>query len=210
VIASSRVAEAAVAPPSARSVANACDCHSSPRAGAAGTQAAVPSAYDAGPALGCGGAAFPPQLRRPLSAGAACCGSGRPTGRQGAGTSRIVPAEHTRLCGFAPGSEASLGKIFEHSPLQMGQSLRLLGLHSYLLLAPEIVPQILHWVIGSTSVFSMRMICAVVRLVRFLVESPAQPAWTRNPIHPGPIHMVRVIVRVARETVNDRYISINH
>ncbi|MCP9943416.1 hypothetical protein KBY70_13565, partial [Cyanobium sp. ATX 6E8] len=41
-------------------------------------------------------------------------------------------------------------------------------------------------------VFSLRMICSAVCLVRFMVKSPAQSGRLRTLIHPGPIAGVHV------------------
>ena len=71
-----------------------------------------------------------------------------------------APAEPQRLCGDAPGSEVSLGKIFKHrlfqlclrqkllEPcvllLQLGQPSGLLGLHPPVLLPPAVVGRLRH------------------------------------------------------------------
>ncbi|MCP9943474.1 hypothetical protein KBY70_13880, partial [Cyanobium sp. ATX 6E8] len=43
-------------------------------------------------------------------------------------------------------------------------------------------------------VFSLRMICSAVCLVRFMVKSPAQSGRLRTLIHPGPIAGVHVMI----------------
>ena len=72
-------------------------------------QSPDPSEHDAGPAPGCAGAASARQSLSPVRADAECCSSDPPTGRLGARTPGIDPAEHRRLCDVAPGSEVSLG-----------------------------------------------------------------------------------------------------
>lgn len=44
----------------------------------------------------------------------------------------------------------------------------------------------LPWAISSSAVLSLQMICSVVCLVRFMVESPPQSGRLRTYIHPGP------------------------
>ena len=62
---------------------------------------------------------FCSSIASPVRAGAECCGSDPPTGRLGAGTPGIDPAEHRRLCDVVPGSEVSLGQLLEHRFVQL-------------------------------------------------------------------------------------------